>query len=131
MKLQNEIYNLLLISKTETFFWLHFKFHIVYNLAIQFGFVIISGFGGYFIGAFQSGTSFVYQSDNSPIVYFAPYCTGGVGLPGSFAPCPAGQTCCALVNDFPGQGPCWWTSGPTCAVAQNYVCEYEYEGKYI
>ena len=73
----------------------------------------------------------MYQSDNSPIVYFAPYCTGGAGLPPPFAMCPAGQTCCALVNDFPGQGPCWWTSGLQCAVAQNYVCEYEYEGKYL
>ena len=99
-------------------------FTSINNLAIQFGFVSTVGMEGYYIGAFLSGSTFVYQSDNSPIANFAPNCNFGP------ATCPTGAICCVLIDE---NRACWFTFalGPPCTVTRNYVCEYEYEGKYL
>ena len=99
-------------------------FTSVNNLAIQFGFASVGMDPFYYIGALLSGSTHVYQSDNSPIANFAPNCNFGP------ATCPTGAICCVLIDENKA---CWFTFtlGPPCTVTRNYVCEYEYKGKYL
>ena len=106
-------------------------FTSINNLAIQFGFVV-SAPGAtpiisiwYYIGLYFSGSTFVYQSDNSPIGTFAPWCSSFTGI----TMCP---TCVVVVGPFTvgATNPCW-VGVTVLATASYYVCEYEYEGKYL